>query len=335
MLSMKIFPSPLFVSSLALVLFLHPTELSAQTWEQVISTDGSKPVARHEAAFVNLGHKSYLLGGRGIRTVSIYDHKSGTWSQGSKPPLELHHFQPVVYKKKIYIIGALTGGYPAETPVEHVMIYHPKKDQWIEGDPIPSERQRGSTGNVLYKGKIYITCGIKNGHIGDHKNWLDIYDPKSGQWEILPDAPRARDHFQAAVADDRLYVLGGRKSMAPDAVFAHPVSEIDYFDFKTGRWHSVKDPLPTLRAGNFVFNQEREIWVIGGESADQEKAHNEVEALHVDTHTWRELPALLEGRHGTGAIRYRGSLYIASGCGNRGGSPELESMEKMVIDRQQ
>ncbi len=333
---MKILLFPLTFTGLLLTcLFVCiPSLLVAQSWLSVSSTDGSKPVARHEAAFVNIGHKSFLLGGRGIRPVSIYDHKSGIWSEGAKPPIELHHFQPVVYKKKVYIIGALTGGYPAETPVEHVMIYDPKKDHWFKGDPIPTDRQRGSTGNVLYKGKIYITCGIKNGHIGDHKKWLDIYDPKSGQWEILPDAPRARDHFQAAVADDRLYVLGGRQSMAPDAVFAHPVSEIDYYNFKTGQWQTVKDPLPTLRAGNFVFNQEQEIWVIGGESADQEKAHNEVEALHIDTHAWRTLPALLQGRHGTGAIRYKGSIYIASGCGNRGGSPELESMERLVIDRQ-
>ena len=309
-----------------------PDLASQATWSERASDDGSKPVARHEAAFVLIKHKSYLLGGRGIRPVSIYDHKKNIWTQGSKPPLEIHHFQPIVYKNKIYIIGALTGGYPSETPVENVIIYDPKKDRWIIGDPIPRDRRRGSTGNVFREGKIYISCGIKNGHIGDHKNWLDEYDPKTGTWRILPDAPRTRDHFQAALADDKLFVLGGRRSMAPDAVFAHPVAEVDVFDFATNTWSTVTHHLPTLRAGNFVIKEMDEILVIGGESGDQVEAHNEVEALHIKNHVWRVLPALIQGRHGTGVVHYQGQLFIASGCGKRGGQPELQSMEVLDLD---
>ncbi len=300
-------------------------------WTQVTTQDGSKPVARHEAAFVLIKNKSYLLGGRGIRPVSIYDHKKNTWTQGAKPPIEIHHFQPVVYRNKIYIIGALTGGYPGETPVENVIIYNPKKDAWTIGDPIPEDRRRGSTGNIIRKRKIYVSCGIKNGHIGDHKTWLDVYDPKKGTWQALPDAPRARDHFQAALADDRLYVLGGRLSMAPDATFNHPVGEIDVYNFLTNTWSTLDHPLPTLRAGNFVIKEDSEIWVIGGESGDQEMAHDEVEALHIERHTWRTLPSLLQGRHGTGVINYQGQIFIASGCGKRGGSPELQTMEKLIL----
>lgn len=172
-------------------------------WKSVRSNDESKPVERHEAAFVRVGAKFYLLGGRSIRSVSIYNTELGSWSLGAKPPIELHHFQPVVYDNKVYCISAMTGEWPTETPTTHVYIYDPATDTWSKGDEIPEERRRGSTGNILQNGLIYIACGIKNGHVGDHKKWMDSYDPKTGKWEVLADAPRARDHFQAILIDGK------------------------------------------------------------------------------------------------------------------------------------
>ncbi|MDH3650142.1 MAG: hypothetical protein OEQ53_10690, partial [Saprospiraceae bacterium] len=94
--------------------------LQKGSWSEVKSSDGSTPVERHEAAFVGMGDAFYLLGGRGMKPVSIYDAKTSTWKQGSVPPIEMHHFQPVVYKGDIYVAGAMTGGYPGETPVPNI-----------------------------------------------------------------------------------------------------------------------------------------------------------------------------------------------------------------------
>lgn len=299
------------------------------TWQAVTSKDGSVPVQRHEAAFVRIGSKFYLLGGRDIRAVSIFDTETEVWSTGPEPPLELHHFQPVVIGDKIYIIGAMTGGWPNETPVPHVYIYDTATDSWSQGDEIPEARRRGSTGNVLYNGKVFIACGIKNGHIGDHKNWLDLYDPATGDWEILADAPRARDHFQAVLADGKIVAPAGRNTgIIPDQAFGGTIAEVDVYDIASNTWETLPNNLPTLRAGNAAILFKEKVLVVGGESTAQEKAHNEVEALDLATNTWEDLSPLLEGRHGTGLIEYQGTLYIASGCGNRGGSPELVTMEK-------
>lgn len=300
----------------------------AGNWATVTSKDGSKPIARHEAAFVRIKNKFYLLGGRGIRPVSIFDTATQSWSEGSKPPLEMHHFQPVVYKDKVYILGAMTGGYPGEVPVPYIYIYDPSTDAWSKGDKIPEDRLRGSTGNVLYNDKIFIACGIKDGHRSDHKKWLDSYDPQTGKWEILPNAPRARDHFQAEVINNKIYVLAGRRSMAPDETFKHTLAEIDVFDLAKKKWETLPTVLPTHRAGNMVVANGNELWVIGGESEGSSVAHNEVEALNVNSNSWRTLPPLVRGRHGSGIIKFDEALYVASGSGNKGGSPELESMEK-------
>lgn len=324
--------SPVLLLMLSLIVsckgYKHDTSNHQKTWNQVIASDNSAPIARHEAAFVNVGEKFYLLGGRGIRSVSIFDTKTQEWTLGEKPPIEFHHFQPIVFNDTIYIIGALTGKYPAETPVENVYMYHTTTNTWTKGDQIPKDRLRGSTGNVVKDGVIYISCGISNGHISGHKKWLDSYNLKTRVWHVLPDAPRARDHFQAVEHDNKIYVLAGRLSKAPDATFKETIGEVDVYDIKKNEWITLEKEIPTKRAGNIALLYNDDVLVIGGESINQEKAHNDVEALNTKNHTWRSYTPLLQGRHGTGAVFFNNSIYIASGCGNRGGSPELNTMEK-------
>ncbi len=300
--------------------------LQKGSWASIEAVDGSVPVERHEAAFIGVGDKFYLLGGRGMKPASIYHIQTQKWTQGAVPPIEMHHFQPVVYEEEVYVAGAMTGGYPGETPVPHIYIYNPRKDEWRKGPAIPADRQRGGAGAVIQDHKLYLVCGIKDGHRGDHKKWLDVFDLRTGQWEKLPDAPRARDHFQSIIIAGKLYAVGGRTTIAADNPFKNTIGEVDVFDLKTQQWTTVQDLLPTPRAGNFVLGIGAEILVFGGESFTQTPAHSEVEVLNTQTNRWRTLPALTQGRHGTGAILYGSKIYTSSGSGNRGGGPELADL---------
>jgi len=295
-------------------------------WDFIVSKDNSIPEKRHEAGLVGIKDKIYLLGGRGMKPVSIFDLSTQKWINGSVPPIELHHFQPVLYNDEIYVVGALTGGWPNETPVPDIYVYSPVNDTWRKDAAIPKNRQRGATGTVLDGDKIYIVCGIKNGHIGDHKKWLDTYNLKTKQWEMLPDAPRERDHFQAVIVDDKLYAVAGRTTESGDRNFMNTIGEVDVFDLKKQTWRTLKNNLPTLRAGNAALGFQNEVIVYGGESITQKVAHSEVEALNVNTENWRTLPSLKRGRHGTGVYFFMDKFYMASGCGNRGGEPELEDL---------
>lgn len=300
------------------------------SWQAVESSDDSMPIERHEAAFVRVNEKFYLLGGRGIKPVSIYDTTTKRWSKGAETPIEMHHFQPVVYQNKIYCIAAMTGEWPDETPTTHIYIYNPAKDEWKKGDEIPAARRRGSTGNVLYEGKIYLACGIKNGHIGDHKKWMDSYNPETGEWEVLADAPRARDHFQAVLIDGKIIAAAGRNTgIIPEEAFGGTITAVDAYDINSNTWQTLPHPIPTERAGNAAIVYNDEVLIVGGESMSQEKAHATVEALDMKTNNWRKLPDMTEGRHGSGLLYFEGGIYIASGCGNRGGNPELFTMEKL------
>lgn len=295
-------------------------------WMELKAKDGSLPKARHEAAFINVGDQFLLLGGRRIQAVSIYDVKKQKWTDGTPPPIELHHFQAVVYQDEIYIVGAMTGPYPGETPVPNMYIYSPKEDAWRLGPAIPEDRQRGGAGVAMVDDVLYLVCGIKDGHRGDHKKWLDRYDFKTNTWQQLPDAPRARDHFQIQIVDGKIYNLGGRTTKSAEGPFKNTITAVDVYDIKKQSWSTLSNDLPTPRAGNFSVALGSAILVLGGESDFQNPAHAEVEVLDTKTGEWHNLPALPQGRHGTGVVWYNQQLYTASGSGNRGGGPELTDL---------
>ncbi|GAA4413682.1 kelch repeat-containing protein [Nibrella viscosa] len=296
-------------------------------WETV--EPKTLPEKRHENAFVRVGDQFYLVGGRGVKPVDAYNPKTNQWEKRAMGPLEMHHFQAVEHNGEIYVAGAFTGGYPHEKPIPTIYIYNPKKDEWRQGAEIPADRRRGSAGVATYKNKIYLFCGIIDGHFDGHVSWVDEYDPAKNTWTNLPDAPHPRDHFQAAIQGDKAYIAGGRLSSAKiGQVLNLTVSAVDVYDFKTRKWMTLPEDenIPTQRAGSTSIPYENKILVIGGESP-QKKAHNQVEALDTKTLKWEKWAPLQMGRHGTQAIVYKNNVFIAAGSENQGGGPELNTME--------
>lgn len=312
-------------------LMLLASSLSAQSWQPAEPL--SLPTARHESGMAPANGKLYLLGGRGERPVEEYDPKKDAWTIKTQAPLEMHHFQALAYKNEIYVLGAFTGNFPHETPIPHIYIYNPAKNEWRKGPELPADRRRGAAGAFTYNDKLYVVCGIQDGHYDGHVAWFDVYDPKTDQWERLPDAPRARDHLQVDVLKDKLYVIGGRRSSAKtNEHLTLTIKEVDVYDFKKGTWSTlpVDKNLPTMRAGHTVVAFGGRILVTGGESSAQVPAHREVDAYNPSKGNWETIMPLTQGRHGTQAVVLNGKVYIVAGSGNRGNGPELTSMEVLT-----
>lgn len=306
------------------------TLTQSSEWQTLETTGHVHP--RHEAAFVEFKGEFYSLGGRRIQPVDIYNPQTQQWRQGSAPPVEIHHFQPVVYKDAIILAGAMTGRYPNETPIDKLLYYYPEQDKWTFKANLPKNRLRGGAGSVIYQDKLYLVAGIQNGHVGGFVPWLDVYDFKTKQWTKLADAPHARDHFQAAILDGKIYAVGGRTtSSATNQVFDLVVKAADVFNIKTQTWQTLKQGIPTPRAGTSTLVVKDEVWVLGGETNRPPPAHNEVEILNPSNQTWRSFTPLNRGRHGTGAILYQDKVWTCCGSGSRGGSPELTSIESIKL----
>jgi N-acetylneuraminic acid mutarotase len=319
---------PIFLCAITISHAQDTTKTGTSGW-QILKTQG-EPAKREDCSFVEANKHFYLLGGRGIKTVDVFDPKTNTWENKANTPVELHHFQAVVYKNNIYVIGGMTGGYPHEKPLENIYIYNIEKDTWQKGPTMPAGRLRGSGGTVIYNGKIYLICGIQDGHFDGTVTWMDEFDPETGTWRTLPDAPRGRDHFHAVIIGHQLYCAAGRRTSGKtNEVIQLTIPEVDVFDFKTETWKTLpaSQNLPTLRAGGTAVAWKQKLVVIGGESATQKESHHEVEAFDTKTGTWTKLPNLVTGRHDTGAISYKNKIYITAGAPNRGGGNDQSTIE--------
>ncbi|MDO6712402.1 kelch repeat-containing protein [Aliiglaciecola sp. 2_MG-2023] len=302
-----------------------------QTWDQV-ETNGTFSV-RHEAGFVQLNNKGYLIGGRGIKSVDELEPSNLNWRNLSPSPLELHHFQPVVWQDQILIAGALTGQYPDEKPVAHIYFFSPHKNAWQQGTAIPKERLRGSAIAVVNQDILYLIGGITNGHLDGNVSWVDSLDLRTQKWSILPNAPHSRDHAQGVLIDNKIYVIGGRRTLgAQNKVFELVEEKVDVFDIASQTWSTLPQALPIPRAGLSVYAEHNSFIAVGGESANPNKAHEEVHRYDILQGQWSSAPSLIQGRHGSGVIKMNGYLWIASGSGMQGGSPELDSVERILAD---
>src|ERR1700761_7202814 len=117
-------------------------QFDGYSWK-IINANGAY-LPREECDFVNVKGKFYLIGGRRIQDINVFDPKTSTWSSAAKPPVEMNHFQAVVYKDEIYVCGAMKENYPHEKPLDHIYIYNPATDTWRMGAEIPQDRLRGS-----------------------------------------------------------------------------------------------------------------------------------------------------------------------------------------------
>ena len=306
----------------------HAQQAGPGRWDILPMT--GEHIARFESGYIKAGARFYLIGARQApQPVESFDPVTRTWKTGAVSPVIMHHFQPVVFDNKIYVLGALTGSGRGEPPLPDVYSYDPAADRWEKGPAIPADRLRGGAGVAVYNGLIYLVAGHQLGHSSGHVPWLDSFNPRTGEWRKLADAPRPRDHFQAIVFENKLYAVAGRRSAAATGhALDLTTPEIDVYDFASNTWSTLPATanIPTERAGVSSVLMNGEIIVIGGESAADFRMHTDVEAFNLRTMRWRKLAPLNHGRHGTGAILHDGKIYIAAGSSRQGAGDKIQEV---------
>lgn len=299
-------------------------------WVNIDGSTTGRPQARHEACFVMVEGKGYLIGGRGTRDVSIFNAETRTWQRGPAMPTQMHHMQCVRYGGNIYIPASWFGGFPREENNPDMWILNTRTLKWSKRPGLPKGRLRGSAAAVVYNNRIYVVCGNDGGHGPPAKSlgWMDYYDLKQNKWVTnLPTMPDARDHVGGAIVKGMLCIAGGRDGGASS--FFSAVKTATYcFNFQQNKWMNMNAPIPAGRAGAATDRVcGGKMMVAGGEGAFS-AAFTRVDLF--DGSKWTSGGELVRGRHGTGLGVSRcecGQVFIASGSGMRGGSPELDSTE--------
>ena len=186
---------------------------------------------------------------------------------------------------------------------------------------MPAARARGGGGTPLYNGKLYVAGGLQDdasgtGHDGVSLNLFDVYDPAPGTWTPLPNMPRPRDHFHAAVVGDKFYAIAGRQGAIPD-FFNAVIPAVDVYDFTS---RDMVDAAGSVEHADASRSSRRR----GPRQRDhrhrrrgQRQAWNTVEAFDTTTGTWRTLPPMPTARHGIQAAVCNGGIYIAAGRSRR------------------
>ncbi|CAN8064096.1 unnamed protein product [Agarophyton chilense] len=293
-----------------------------------------RPVQRHEACAVMINGLVILVGGRGVnKPVSIYNPKTGIWTTHPGPGagIEIHHFQCVAAQGKVWIVSSWTGGFPFEKDNDKIFVYDVASKSWATRAGLPLSRRRGGSAAVLRGDWIYVVGGNRGGH-GAHATslpWMDAYNYKTNKWQTaLPSMPatEARDHVGGGMVNGQLCIAGGRDGGEANFFFKNKAATY-CFNFGAWKWEK-KANMPVPRAGAMTGTVcGGKLMVAGGEGGTQ--AYRRVDLFNGSV--WERGPDMLRARHGSGLAIAQcrcGQIFIPSGSGNRGGSPELFSTEK-------
>jgi N-acetylneuraminic acid mutarotase len=116
-----------------------------------------------------------------------------------------------------------------------------------------------------------------------------------------------REHLAAAVAGEKVYVIGGRWSDRGN------VDTLQSYDPATDTWEDLP-PMPTARGGLAAATIDGRIHVVGGESfGDGSRTFPEQAAYDPEIDRWQTLEGLPTARHGLAAAAYDGELYVIAG----------------------
>jgi hypothetical protein len=86
-----------FISAILFVALIstHASSAIAQDSSWRIIPVSAEPQKREDCSFVETDGKFYLIDGRGILSVEVFDPAANTWEKRKKTPFEMHHFQGI------------------------------------------------------------------------------------------------------------------------------------------------------------------------------------------------------------------------------------------------
>ena len=119
-------------------------------------------------------------------------------------------------------------------------VFDPASNRWRDSEPLPVPRAEGVTAAV--DGKIYVVGGrvratAEARHFNEHSDTTrsEVFDPLSGKWSPIADAPTARNSAASAVIEGKIYAVGGRQALkqADGSLRQVNLANLEVYDPKT------------------------------------------------------------------------------------------------------
>lgn len=276
----------------------------------------------------------------------------GSWVTQAPMPTARTENSAVALGGLVYLAGGFgVGGGPAP----ELFVYDPKFNRWETMGNLP--RAVNHTGMAAVDGLLYLVGGFGENSFSAI-DFLQIFDPATGSFDMGPPLPTPRGALAVTVLDGRIHAIGGLDAQGRD-VGTHEV-----FDPSEGSWSTrapmptardhhgaaaaggliyvaagrvgnvnlstlevydpVADawspgpPVPTARSGVAVLTLDEKVYVFGGESLTGGGTFDEAERFDPATNGWDRLTPMPTARHGLGAGAVDGLIYVLGGGPNPG-----------------
>jgi N-acetylneuraminic acid mutarotase len=254
----------------------------------------------------------YFIGGlmegwKASDLVDMYNPSSDSWTPRAASPGAVNHPGLATLNAKIYVSGGFNS--PDFTfNLKTLWVYDPATDKWAALADMPEVRAAHVM--VPINDKLYVVGG--DGPADPTSVWM--YDPATDKWDTsLAHMTSIRDHLAGAVADGKLYVMGGRRE------YKGKFSTTEVYDPVANTWATLAD-MPVPRSGLTAdLLADGKIHVIGGEDIDLSCSYSEHDAYDPTTNTWTSETNLPVARHGMGTISIDNRWYVMAGA-TAGGS---------------
>jgi hypothetical protein len=244
---------------------------------------------------------------------------------GTPPlPQELTSFGATVLDETLYIYGGHTGA-------AHEYSTAGQSGQMLRIDLAAEQSSwQELTGGPKLQGLALVAHGDRVYRFGgftavneegqDHdlrsQAGVAVYDPAENKWEELTPLPEPRSSFDAALLDDRVYVIGGWNLQGESSGDWHTTAWSADLTKRPLVWEPVPTP-PFQRRALAVAASGKKIYAIGGMSEDG--TTRRVDVLDTETGAWTEGPELIGERsiHGFGpaARATDDGLFVSSLAG--------------------
>jgi N-acetylneuraminic acid mutarotase len=160
-----------------------------------------------------------------------------------------------------------------------------------------------------------VVLGIAIG-VGGYVGGLILTNPgprAAVGWTLLAPLPSARGETAAAVAGERLYVIGGMTGLGGQAT-----AEVTVYDPDSNAWASAP-PLPTPRHHAAAAALDGTLYVSGGgPSSEDWTPQTTLWSLAPGAETWQSRAQMPDARLGHRMVAVDGRLYVVGGIGLTG-----------------
>ena len=224
--------------------------------------------------------------------------KAISWQRKADAPAPRQEVAAAVAEERVWVLGGLT----AAGASARVDVYDLAADRWERGPDLPVAVHHAMAatfrGEVVLAGGFLASSGDLYAAPSDR-----VFALRNGAWVELPRLARGRGAGAAAVAGDRLVVVGGRD-------IRQLVAPTELFD-RTG-WRDGA-PIPEPRDHVAASADDRFVYAVGGRRLSPAATSADLERYDPVANRWETLPSMPTARGGLGAAVVAGRLVAAGG----------------------